>query len=191
MRGSALAAALAAMLLIATPAFADSDGYYCTGAGFIAYQFGGAAPQPRPHQLHILRVNADGSTSALAPFTLPDFQVHGMRCHADAVEVAAFDVVHVVHLDRDLAPIDFTLARRSGEWAAITKSLRRISLAPERTIIARDPAGAAVVVETAASDVQRCHGTVTSRIVRLDAAGRELAAGPVLFKGREPRECGD
>ncbi len=190
MRVSAIAAALAAILLIARPALADSDGYYCTGPGFIAYQFGGAAPHPTPHQLHIVRVDADGNATALAPFTLPHFQVHGMRCHADAVEVAAYDVVHVVHLDRELAPIDFTLALRTEDWSSSTKTLRRFTVDRQRTIIARDRAGAVIVVETAASEVQRCHGTVTSRIVRLDAAGREVTAGPVLFKGREPRECG-
>lgn len=35
-------------------AHADSDGYYCDGQGYLAYQFGMAPPPVAPHRLHVL-----------------------------------------------------------------------------------------------------------------------------------------
>ncbi len=45
-------------------AYADSDGYYCIGRGYLAYQFGLAAPPTRPHRLTVIRF---GDVSGIQP----------------------------------------------------------------------------------------------------------------------------
>ena len=42
-------------LVLADVTYADSDGYYCVGHDFIAYQFGFAAPPVGPHRLFVVR----------------------------------------------------------------------------------------------------------------------------------------
>ena len=79
-------------LVIPGIARADSDGYFCLGPGYIAYQFGMAGPSARLHWIFIVRYEARG-ISELDSIQLPQFQVHGMRCQADAVDVAAWDAV--------------------------------------------------------------------------------------------------
>ncbi len=64
----------------ATPVWADSDGYYCIGRDYIAYQFGFAPPPIAQHRLYIIRVGGAAGIGEPAMFELPQFQVHGLLC---------------------------------------------------------------------------------------------------------------
>lgn len=82
---------LAFLLLVtagSVPAFADSDGYFCVGPDYLAYQFGMAAPPVRPHVLHVIRFTSQRFFDAPATIELPQFQVHGMLCEAGRIRVA-------------------------------------------------------------------------------------------------------
>lgn len=80
----------------ALAARADSDGYYCVGGSYLAYELRLAQPQPDDrHVLVILRAEPDQSIRERT-IALPDFQVHAMRCGNDTVDLAGWDAVHTV-----------------------------------------------------------------------------------------------
>lgn len=74
---------VAMCLLSADLAFADSDAYYCTARGYLAFE---TRLGTGKHELHIVRFGAAGITAA-APVALDDFQVHGMICRARQIEI--------------------------------------------------------------------------------------------------------
>jgi hypothetical protein len=91
---------LFALLLLSLPARADSDGCYCASKGYIAYELRAAIrkvldpngdPLNAPHVLRIVRLN-QGIREA-GEVTLPDFQVHELRCDADSITIAGVDKV--------------------------------------------------------------------------------------------------
>lgn len=90
--------ATAAVLLFSSTAHADSDGYYCLGPGFVAYEISVSGAAPR-HQLHIVRVSASKGIVRLPPITLPEFQVHGMTCRENGVDLDGWTTRHKVALD--------------------------------------------------------------------------------------------
>lgn len=71
------------------PARADSDGYYCNGPGFVAWEtrLGIGTPD---HVLHIVRFSQQAGIAATEHIVLPDFQVHGMSCNAGRVELVGW-----------------------------------------------------------------------------------------------------
>jgi hypothetical protein len=71
--------ATAAVALFPSLAHADSDGYYCIGPGFVAYEMSSSGAASG-HWLHIVRVSAAKGIVRLPPIALPEFQVHGMTC---------------------------------------------------------------------------------------------------------------
>jgi hypothetical protein len=74
-----LAVLLISPFVHAAPAWADSDGYYCVGPGYIAYETRFSAP-PSQHLLHVIRFSSRQGISRIAPVVLEDFQVHAMNC---------------------------------------------------------------------------------------------------------------
>jgi hypothetical protein len=94
------------LLAFSGTAFADSDGYYCVGRGFIAYQFGFAAPPARQHRVYVISFGPSGMTSP-AVLELPQFQVHGMLCANQVIQIAAYDAIYTVHLDSMNRPTDY------------------------------------------------------------------------------------
>ena len=85
-------------------AHADSDGYYCVGPGYLAYQFGMAPLPIAPHRLHVLNTRAVPGIPEPATLELPQFQVHGLRCGDRWIEVASFTAVYRVTLDDSMRP---------------------------------------------------------------------------------------
>lgn len=99
---------------------ADSDGYYCAGRGFLAYEQRVAKPSPR-HELRIVRFDSVRGIEAGPAVILEDFQVHGMRCRPGVVEVAGWDTAYVVTFsDRDVLPTTTKTNAFSGPDLAST-----------------------------------------------------------------------
>ena len=191
-----------AVVLCGSDAAADSDGYYCAGPTYLAYQFGVAAPPVAPHRLHIIRVGDEGIAAPVV-FELPQFQVHGMRCGERTIEMRAFDAVHVITLDARAQPVRHAttpMARLNAPVPAAESfalpanlgmlSRPRGSLTVERVHLATDARQRQYLLEIAPSRVAACSVDITSRVVQRDATGRELAAR-VIFEGPVRRECGD
>jgi hypothetical protein len=96
-------ALLSACFLAVQPstAFADSDGQYCVGPGYIAWETR-FDERGKGHELHVVRVTAARGIERLAPIALDDFQVHGMTCGADTVDLHAWTARYSVQIT-DLA----------------------------------------------------------------------------------------
>ena len=184
--------------LAAGTARADSDGYYCVGPGYLAYQFGGAGPSLKPHHLHVLRVGGAAGIGAPMLFDLAQFQVHGMECGARSIRIAAFDRVYEIALDtRDLTVVPLaTPGRRPAGFAALQPNLGELSKPvstrrTERVFLANASNGDGIFLEIAGRPTaERCLTEIVTRVVQRDAAGVEVTDRPI-FKGRARRECGE
>jgi hypothetical protein len=157
----------ATVLLVLIPlgagtAYADSDGYYCIGRGYLAYQFGFAAPPTRPHRLSvILDENSRPVGYEVRPF--PDGQ-----------KIPQEFILSQIH----------NLGASSGARAYLKPVRVRLS--------ARERGGAYLleIIAKAIPPLKRCELAITSRIVETDRNGREISAR-IIFQGRGYRECGE
>lgn len=186
-------------------AYADSDGYYCTGRGYLAYQFGMAPKPVAPHRLYVISTRGPQGIPEPAVLELPQFQVHGMLCGEGWIDVASFTAVYRVTLDTNDRPVShevrgslegqpipqpFILSQRQNLGSP---SGGRAYLKPIRTPLAVKSLGGAYVLEITAKaigPVKACEVSITSRIVETGPAGREIGQR-IIFQGRGRRECGE
>ncbi|HSR70547.1 MAG TPA: hypothetical protein VLU25_21635 [Acidobacteriota bacterium] len=95
------------VLLILLAAFsgvfvlADSDGYFCTGNGYLAYEMRWVG-EKSSHILTIVRFGKDIGIEQLAPVELEEFQTHGMTCGRDFIKISAWSDSYYV----DISDID-------------------------------------------------------------------------------------
>jgi hypothetical protein len=117
MRNRAIQAAVRAVLVaiplfaLAAPVRADSDGYYCIGRDYIAYQFGLSAPPVAPHRVYTIKLFGDESMGQAGGIQIPQFQVFGMLCGEGTVQLEAFDGLYTVYLDTSRHPISLRMDR--------------------------------------------------------------------------------
>ena len=76
---------------------ADSDGYYCVGRGYIAYETR-FSTQPSQHLLHVIQFSSTQGIVRIAPIALENFQVHSMTCHATAIELTGWTTRYLVDI---------------------------------------------------------------------------------------------
>ena len=200
----------AIVLLVLIPlgagtAYADSDGYYCIGRGYLAYQFGFAAPSIRPHRLSVIRFSGASGIQSPAVLDLPQFQVHGMQCGEGRIDVAAFTNVYRVTLDENDRPVGYEV-RPFPDGQQIPQEFilsqvqnlggssgRRAYLKPVRVRLSSKERGGAYLLEIIARAIpplKKCELAITSRIVETDRNGREISAR-IIFQGPGYRECGE
>ena len=196
---------VAVLVMVCAPRFAalahaDSDGYYCVGPNYLAYQFGFAAPSSKPHHLFVVWLGEPKVIGQSAPFELPPFQVHGLVCEKERILVAAFDRLYTITLDHRGQPQTYSetlyekpgaflldVATRQlnlGGWSRPVNSLQR-----ERVPLP-GPAGNEVVLEISPRPgVERCVTLITTRVIASDSTGQvgELT----IFQGRGYRACGE
>jgi hypothetical protein len=96
---------LAALLCLpAGLTLAASDGYYCAGPGYLAYQFNGTAAPNGGQILSLYRLDPDKGLGGPRRFPLEPFQVHGMRCLDDRVDLLAWDRIYRLQLTDQQPP---------------------------------------------------------------------------------------
>jgi hypothetical protein len=194
------------VLGVAVPgvAYADSDGYYCIGRGYLAYQFGMAPMPVAPHRVYVISTRGPLGIPEPAALELTQFQVHGMLCGDGWVDIASFTAVYRITLDQNDRPVRFEV-RASLDGQPIPQPFilsqfqnlgsfagGRAYVKPTRTSLGVKPLGGEYVLEVIAKaiePVKACEVSVTSRIVETDGSGREVSAR-VIFQGRGHRECG-
>lgn len=200
-----LAASVFCFLVWARPAVADSDGYYCVGPGYVAYQFGMAPPSPRPHRLYVVQLTRDGFESDPLMIELPQFQVHGLLCEANSIRVGGYEaqytvdlagggrtVTHTPYSEPGRIPREFTgraAPSNLGTLAPITRSEfwgRKVRL----TLDDGDDSEFALEFIPNAPTITLCSGELATKIIGLDPDGRIFASREV-FRGILHRECGD
>ncbi|OHB32838.1 MAG: hypothetical protein A2X84_04215 [Desulfuromonadaceae bacterium GWC2_58_13] len=134
---------LSAGLLLSIPltrpaaeALADSDGYYCAGRGYLAYQFSGLSTPIEGHTLYLFELAPDKGISKPRQFALDPFQVLGMRCLDHTVDLLAWDRIYRIGLNDPESPSigkvepqpedsvfpDFT-SDNLGRWAPATQTI--------------------------------------------------------------------
>jgi hypothetical protein len=88
------------LLVINAPAHADSDGSYCTGKGYIAFDLRSfMTPTLKiPHVLRVFRFESERGIYKAGEAPMADFQVHSMTCTSDRVEVSGFAKVYVRYI---------------------------------------------------------------------------------------------
>jgi hypothetical protein len=82
----------ALVLLCCTPrACADSDGYFCAGKGYLAYEVNKHTPPPKTgHSLQVVRFDSARGIYRAGAVELQNFQVHQMSCGEDRVDIAGW-----------------------------------------------------------------------------------------------------
>jgi hypothetical protein len=185
------------MMLVATGAWADSDGYYCVGHRYLAYQVGTNFPSG-PHQLTVIRLGGPEGIAKPDVIEMPVAQVHGMRCYDDRIEVRLFTDMVLVPLDGALRPLpmqpmplpDNTLPGMVPNLAQLSRAVW--SLEPERVELLAESTGHRFVLEILPRDVktQRCRTEIQTRILELDRTGRQVREREV-HRGIHPRACGE
>ena len=183
-------------------AMADSDGYYCTGPGYLAYQFGFAAPPVGLHRLHIIRFGGAAGVQAPIVFDLPQFQVHGIRCGDRSVRLAAYDAIYTVVMDDMNRPVRYETTpwvdkghvppefvgqfANLGGWSRAAGTLKT-----DRVPLGTVDRGGQYYLEIQGTEIayERCASMVTARVIRTDRNGREVQQLEI-FRGRGVRDCG-
>ena len=75
----------------ASTARADSDGTFCAGPGYMAYELRAWSTASRKHELRIVRVGGKARIAEPVTSMLDDFQVHGMRCEKERIVLVGWD----------------------------------------------------------------------------------------------------
>ena len=182
-------------------AYADSDGYYCVGHGYLAYQFGMAPLPVAPHHLYVLRIGTTTGIGEPVAIDLPQFQVHGLRCGEGWIDVAAFTAIYHVTLDGNTRPLRFEV-RPFAEGQKVppeffpqlnlgTLSRAGQDLKLQRISLGMKEGGGQYLLEMTGQLIpaERCRTALTTRIVETDRNGREISER-LIFQGRGTRDCG-
>jgi hypothetical protein len=84
-------ALIALLSLLSCAAAADTDGAFCTAKGYLAYEVRPANAYGVPeHVLHVIRFDAENGIYEAGQVKLDSFQVHGLTCGADRVEISGW-----------------------------------------------------------------------------------------------------
>ncbi len=98
-----------AVLLTPAIAMADSDGYYCLGRGYVAFETRFSTPASG-HLLHVQQFSRAQGIVALPAIALEDFQVQGMTCGATVVALTDGTTRYAVDLADPRRPVVTTEA---------------------------------------------------------------------------------
>ncbi|NDJ12100.1 MAG: hypothetical protein EBY17_13065 [Acidobacteriia bacterium] len=180
-------AAVALALLTAVPAVADSDGYYCVGPNYLAWQFGMSTPNP-PHRLQVMRL---GANAKLVPHVLelPPFQVHGIECADAGIRLGSTIAAYSSPLDSERKPRSFEAV--SEPWRG--KNAERLGgfgfgtpgFAVIRRPLLTDTSGHRyqLVIIPSRTRSDPCDTNVETQLQELNRQGK-LLRKTVLFRGR-------
>lgn len=199
------ASRLIALILVAVgapkPAHADSDGYYCTGPNYLAYQLSLGATTTG-HFLYVVALRDSAPVGQPTRVSLPFFQVHGMRCTASTVELLGWDSLYTVTLDARpsvsavAAPwVTQGASRRApaeygdlnlGAWSRAAKVGKPDTVA----LGARATRYRFVLAIDVGEIEEQCRSHVVTRLLQLNASSHVVAT-LTLFDGEATRECGE
>ena len=182
-------------------AYADSDGYYGIGSGYLAYQIGLAAPPTRPHHLYVIGFADAARISPSTMLDLPQFQVHGIICGERTIQLVSYDDLYTVRLNAKNQPVGYEstpLAKRgqsppqfagpSLNPAALSEAANNFKT--QRISLGSVKGGGQFLLEISARRTGRCTSSIASRIIRTDRNGREVERLDI-FQGLGNRKCGE
>ena len=184
-----------ALLLFPSLALANSDGYYCIGPGFVAYEVS-LSGATSGHWLHVVHVSAAKGIVRRPPIALPEFQVHGMTCRDNGVDLDGWTARHSVSLHQDGRATLTSTAVESSPKGAHQQNLGWLAR-PGVTDVGSDGFHGEfqLVIAEAIHPTSRGPGrfTVTQiwRRARTAPITRQVTAAETLFVGVRPSERGE
>ena len=186
---------IAAITLIGIEvAFADSDGYYCVGTDYVAYQFHQPG-LPDAHRLFVVPFNGGGTKIVRHEAILSDFQVHDMRCADKHVQLVGWDSAHdVTWTAYDPTPLKVeSIAKEPGAPEYGDDGLpRNMIWGGDQRVSLYDPdSSVSYGLETTTERIPEpdCKVLVTVRLWKHNA---DVVVDSVILVSREmPQECGE
>jgi hypothetical protein len=179
---------------------ADSDGYFCVGPDYLAYEFS-LSLRSSTHYLYVLSLGGSSDIGQPAVMALPRFQVHGMRCRPQDLQLLGWDSVYTVSLTRSTQPVlqgsapwqpagtvppDFT-AGNLGAWSAPVRAWHSDTV---RLALASPTARYILAIDVHLDPKNGCQFLVRTKVVHLDVQDRPVQSRSI-FEGTAPRECGE
>ncbi len=109
-------AILSFLLLSASQVLADSDGYFCTSEGYLAYELREWSVPEKKHVLRIIRVGGAQRIGDPLTLTLGEFQLHGMKCNPHDIVISSWDSTSIIALPASGPPeITSVLPHQPGQ----------------------------------------------------------------------------
>ena len=198
----ALSSVMVLTFVGARPAHADSDGYYCIGPNYLAYQLS-LGPKSAGHFLYVVSLPDSAPVGPPTKVHLPRFQVHGMSCGASSVQLLGWDSLYTVNLTGPRPsvvtqvapwtkrgtsrhpPPDYAQLNLGG-WSPAGRAGRPDTIA----LGVQSTASRFLLAFDVRSTEQPCAYKLVTRLLQLDAASH-LVATLKLFDGEALRECGE
>lgn len=170
---------------------ADSDGYFCSGRGYVAIQLRSWSTGG-PHLLQVAAF-ADGAVRQVGTVELEDFQPHRMSCEPERIRISGYGIGFIAY-DIDVTNLEAVRVRAlsrdsTASWLAglprdppvnIGEYARADTVRLTSSESGPDYAIAITVDERAVSGGIEHH--ITSTLIARDAAGR-VTAGLRLYEG--------
>jgi len=172
---------LAALLLWPiSPAMAANDGYYCSGRNYFAYQLDTTSTTSKSQVLFVVPLDPNRGMGETRRISLESFQVLGMRCLDDAVDLLSWNRIYRVALQdgqtglaepqpEDSVFPDFT-NDNLGRWASAAR------IVPLKTRAGRFSFDLVIDLSSAPSEPQ-----VTSLLRQKD--GKKIVSEREIFPG--------
>ena len=174
-------------------ATADSDGYFCVGPQYFAYQLNRPGLEDA-HKLFVIPLDGRTGTFGISDTILPDFQVHSFRCHDRHIEIIGWDSIHHIRwADSTASRLMVTSASKDAGPTKIAESElpRSFFYGPNIELSMRvENSGATYVVQTSRKEIPQieCMNLVTIRLWKYDYD--VLVDEKVLVSKEVPQECG-
>lgn len=181
-------------LLLASSSWADSDGHYCVGRDYVAYQFGLAQPPVAPHRIYVVRLGGEQGIADAGILEIPQFQVHGMRCGGTAIQIEAWHSLYTVHLDESRRPVRYEMARweehpdyqraRGNQPRLGGYGFQTNGFTVSKQTLLRTETGYEFLLEIESKPLpsRRCDAAITTRLIESDGTGN-IVRERVLFRG--------
>lgn len=184
----------ALLCLLSVPAWPDSDGYFCVGRDYIAFELSFSG-QDHTHRLHVMRFHDPSRWTEHVTVELPDFQTHGLKCEPSMVSLAGWDSIYNVGWrDASSTPVLVQTPKSPGapDGSVFPDSLGSLVFGPQREVAlpSRDPGYSYVLqIRRTPDPANRCKVLVRSSIAQ--RAGAAVVSEHELFSGTIPAECGE
>jgi hypothetical protein len=187
------------LVCLSTPAHGDSDGYYCVGPDYLAYELWMREPGAK-HHLYVVPLVTSVHRASLIRISLPTFDVGSMRCEGHVVQLATGDSLYTVDLssrivttevppwkvNKSQPPPTGFVSTNLGGWSPAVRLQR-----PDTVPLARTDSLHSFALATDIQPQPRiCAYKVVTRLLVIDE-GHRTTRSVLLFRGLGPMECGE
>ena len=192
---------VAILILISTTAKADSDGYFCSSSKFLAYEFWFSNEPSNQHKLYVYRFGTEPEEEP-GWTQIPIFQVYGMKCFDDRVELVGWGKQYVFSVSTNMVKPALEEALESpgklpGNFSSVSENLAgwspvtRGTMPREHTyeLWPESPEGRFEIQIVRKNVDAPCEYLVESRLVKVGTDSNDKLI-QLLYSGRVPTECG-